>query len=105
MLNDPNNNNAGPVICIDTSFDTPFDDLSESELAIRGRNISLTYGSGNNSNYVLNNLSISVPAAKIYGLLGPSGCGKTSLLRIISGLMRPDSGLVKIFGYRPGKRE
>lgn len=31
--------------------------------------------------FVLNGLSLTVPAGSIYGLLGPSGCGKTSLLR------------------------
>lgn len=102
---DPNNNASStgwPIITIDTTFETSLDDASKVQLAVRARNICLTYGSGSKANYVLNNLSISVPAGAIYGLLGPSGCGKTSLLKIISGLMRPDTGVVKVFGAKPG---
>uniref|UniRef100_A0A1I8GMR1 ABC transporter domain-containing protein n=1 Tax=Macrostomum lignano TaxID=282301 RepID=A0A1I8GMR1_9PLAT len=38
-----------------------------------------------------------------YGLLGPSGCGKTTLLKCIVGRLRPDSGLIRVMGQRPGK--
>lgn len=77
----------------------------DANLAVRARNVCYTYGSGTNTTCVLNNLSISVPVGTIYGLLGPSGCGKTTLLGIISGLMKPESGLVKVFGQTPGSRE
>ncbi|XP_074597764.1 ABC transporter G family member 23-like [Brevipalpus obovatus] len=93
---------AQPVITVDSSFETSFSDISKVKLAVRARNVCLTYGSGAKTNYVLNNLSISVPSGSIYGLLGPSGCGKTSILKIVSGLMKPDSGVVRIFGYKPG---
>ncbi|XP_015781176.1 ABC transporter G family member 20 [Tetranychus urticae] len=103
---DPNNNPSGqpnhPVIAISTTCETS--DSVKTKLAIRGRNLCLTYGSGDKATYVLNNLSISVPAGGIYGLLGPSGCGKTSLLKIISGLTAPDSGTVRVFGSKPGER-
>ncbi|OTF83481.1 hypothetical protein BLA29_003416, partial [Euroglyphus maynei] len=39
---------------------------------------------------------------EIYSLLGPSGCGKTTLLRIIIGCLRPQSGTVQVLGERPG---
>jgi len=41
---------------------------------------------------VLNDISLSVGDNEIMVLLGPSGCGKTTLLKIIAGLMRQDSG-------------
>ncbi|HAT8503194.1 TPA: sulfate ABC transporter ATP-binding protein [Vibrio vulnificus] len=44
----------------------------------------------------LNNVSIEFPSGGLVALLGPSGCGKTSLLRVIAGLERPDSGTVAI---------
>lgn len=43
---------------------------------------------------VLSGLSLSVPARGITALCGPSGCGKTTLLRLIAGLEKPDSGTV-----------
>lgn len=45
---------------------------------------------------VLFDVSLSVPDGKICGLLGPSGCGKTTLVKIISGILKADSGNVYI---------
>lgn len=44
------------------------------------------------------NLSIEVAAGSIYGFLGPNGAGKTTTIRMLLGLIRPDSGGVKLFG-------
>jgi ABC-2 type transport system ATP-binding protein len=49
----------------------------------------------------LDDLSISVAKGEIFGLLGPNGAGKTTLLRILTTLIRPSSGSVKVFGYDP----
>jgi sulfate transport system ATP-binding protein len=59
-------------------------------VAIEVRNIHKRFG-----NFVaLNNISLSFQPGELTALLGPSGCGKTTLLRIIAGLERPDSGQV-----------
>lgn len=42
------------------------------------------------------NVSFTVEAGEVLTLLGPSGCGKTTLLRLIAGLERPDSGQIII---------
>ncbi len=47
---------------------------------------------------ILRDVSFSVNAGQIVSLIGPTGCGKTTLLRIIDGLIRPDSGQVMVNG-------
>ncbi len=46
----------------------------------------------------LQDLSIEFPADSVTCLLGPSGCGKTTLLRLIAGLERPNSGAIRLGG-------
>jgi ABC-2 type transport system ATP-binding protein len=48
----------------------------------------------------LDNVSIDVPQASIYGLLGPNGAGKTTLIRIITQITAPDSGEVYFDGRK-----
>ena len=47
---------------------------------------------------VLDDLSIEVPEGAFCAVVGPSGCGKSTLTRLIAGLMRPDSGEVRLGG-------
>ena len=47
---------------------------------------------------VLDGVSLTVPAGATAALLGPSGCGKTTLLRLLSGLDRPDTGMIEVGG-------
>ncbi len=44
------------------------------------------------------NISLEVRPGEIYGLLGPNGAGKSTSMRIMAGLMHPDSGTVEICG-------
>jgi ABC-2 type transport system ATP-binding protein len=43
-------------------------------------------------------LDLAVRAGEFYTLLGPNGAGKTTTLRIVTGLLRPDSGAISVFG-------
>jgi ABC-2 type transport system ATP-binding protein len=43
-------------------------------------------------------LSLSIRRGEFYALLGPNGAGKTTTLRMVAGLLKPDSGSVGIFG-------
>ncbi len=44
----------------------------------------------------LNNISLSLPAGRIIGLLGPNGSGKTTLLKLIAGLLTPNTGSIRV---------
>jgi sulfate transport system ATP-binding protein len=46
----------------------------------------------------LTDVSVEIPSGSLTALLGPSGGGKSTLLRVIAGLEKPDSGLVEIEG-------
>jgi len=58
-----------------------------------------------NGNPVLEHVSFSVKSGEYLGIIGPNGGGKTTLLKIILGLLRPDSGVVKIFGQKSDELE
>ncbi|MDE0864976.1 MAG: ATP-binding cassette domain-containing protein [Rubripirellula sp.] len=45
-------------------------------------------------------LSFSVQPGEVFGLLGPNGAGKTTTLRMVLGLVKPDSGYAEVDGYR-----
>jgi ABC-2 type transport system ATP-binding protein/sodium transport system ATP-binding protein len=48
----------------------------------------------------VDNVSFSVNPGTVYGLLGPNGAGKTTTMRMVLGLLRPDSGYSEISGMR-----
>ncbi len=50
----------------------------------------------------LDGLSLSVATGSITAVLGPNGTGKTTLIRCCTGLIRPDSGALRVLGLAPG---
>jgi putative ABC transport system ATP-binding protein len=67
-------------------------------MAISLKNVHLTLGSGASKVHILDNVSLEVKFGESLGIVGPSGSGKTSLLMVLSGLERPNSGSVAISG-------
>ncbi len=51
-----------------------------------------------NGNLILKNVNMNIFRGEIYGFIGRNGAGKTTTIRTILGLLKPDSGKIKIFG-------
>ena len=56
-------------------------------------NISVSY---KKNHQILDNVSLNIPKGQILGLLGPNGAGKSTLMNVISGLIKPNYGKIKI---------
>jgi ABC-2 type transport system ATP-binding protein len=50
---------------------------------------------------VLKGISLDIHQGEVFGFLGPNGAGKTTTIKIVTGLIRPDSGRASIFGLAP----
>ena len=59
---------------------------------IEFHNVSLSYG----RRLILDNLNFKINEGQIFGMLGPNGVGKSTIFNLITGLIRPDSGKIKI---------
>src|SRR3954454_13858603 len=68
---------------------------------IEVNNLSFGY---NRKRLLYKNLSLSLPAGNIYGLLGKNGAGKSTLLKNLIGLLFPTCGDVNINGFTPKQR-
>ena len=86
---------------------TPFEELSDE--VVRATELKKTFllsrkqrkieGTGLTKKVAVNGLSFSARKGEIYGLLGPNGAGKTTTLRMISTLIKPDSGDALVCGH------
>jgi ABC-2 type transport system ATP-binding protein len=53
----------------------------------------------------VDNLSFAIAAGERVGFLGPNGAGKTTTLKVLSGLLHPTSGTVRVDGFSPKQRQ
>src|SRR5260370_24520774 len=61
---------------------------------IQTQNLTKSYG----SRVAVNHLSLTVEAKQVHGFLGPNGAGKTTTIKMLVGLLTPDSGSLKSLG-------
>jgi ABC-2 type transport system ATP-binding protein len=65
------------------------------EIAIKTVNLTKYYG----KLLAVDHINFEVKKGEIFGFLGPNGAGKTTTIRILTGVIKPSSGTVKIMGY------
>jgi len=51
--------------------------------------------------FTLNIESVDIHEGRIYGIIGPNGCGKTTAMKLMAGLIQPDSGSIDYEGLEP----
>ena len=68
---------------------------------IEAKFVTKSYG----KTLALNDVSFSIPCGERYALLGPNGAGKSTTLKLLVGLLKPDTGSVRINGHEPFSRE
>lgn len=73
---------------------------SSGQSFVRLEAVSKAYGSGSSRLEVLDQLDLDLPQGQTTSLVGRSGTGKSTLLSLIAGLMRPDSGHIYIGGQQ-----
>ena len=61
---------------------------------IEFENLSLSYG----NRLILDNINFKINQTEIFGMLGPNGVGKSTIFNLITGLIKPSSGKIKING-------
>jgi ABC-2 type transport system ATP-binding protein len=71
--------------------------VDASSLCIEAQFVSKSYG----RTLALNDVSFSIPCGERYALLGPNGAGKSTTLRLLVGLLKPDTGKIRINGNEP----
>lgn len=68
--------------------------MDRNEVCLKANNLRKTY----KDIVAVDSLSLEIEKGEIFGLLGPNGAGKTTSIKMITGLLRPDSGSVFING-------
>jgi ABC-2 type transport system ATP-binding protein len=70
-----------------------------------GNIMSLIVAEGLSKRYgsvvAVDNLNLSLEEGSVTGLIGPNGAGKTTTIKMVLGLLKPDKGMVKVFGQKP----
>ena len=68
--------------------------FKQLDTVIEFENVSLAYG----KRLILDNVNFKINKNSIHGMLGPNGAGKSTIFNLITGLIKPKSGKIKIFG-------
>jgi ABC-2 type transport system ATP-binding protein len=75
--------------------------MNNTNITLRADNLCKSFGGF----VAVDNLSVEIERGEIFGLLGPNGAGKTTSIKMITGLLKSDSGIVLINGENTNKRD
>lgn len=76
--------------------------MKSADFAIETQGMTRAFGGVN----AVENLDLTIPKGTIYGFLGPNGCGKSTSIRMLTGLLSPTSGNIRVLGETlPGAEE
>jgi ABC-2 type transport system ATP-binding protein len=76
-----------------------------SNPAIEIRNLSKTFGKGDQAVRAVRELTLEVESGQVFGFLGPNGAGKSTTIRMLMDLIRPTAGEAYLFGQPTGSLE
>ncbi len=72
--------------------------MTNQNFTIEAENLSRTFSSAVGEVRVVNDISLKVKAGTMTALVGPDGAGKTTFMRMVAGLLKPDSGQLMVLG-------
>jgi len=91
----------GDIVLTETESDTSPTPISTQLASLSGsmelNNISFRYTRSEAK--IINDLTIKITAGQSIAIIGPSGCGKSTLMKIMLGLLKPESGKISIDGF------
>lgn len=74
-----------------------------TEAAIETRQLTREFGSGAGKLVAVEGVNLSVDAGQFFGFLGPNGAGKSTTIKMLTGLLAPTAGSIRILGKELGE--
>ena len=83
-----------------SSSSTILTDSTTSKTAVRVRDVTKTFGTGDGRTVALKGVNFETREGELHLVVGPSGCGKTTLLSVVAGTLDWDAGEIDVIGTR-----
>lgn len=71
---------------------------ASNKIVIEARNVTVTYKFKEKTFHALNNINFRIYEGEVVGIIGHNGAGKSTLCKVMSGILRPDKGILNVFG-------
>lgn len=102
MSSDPSLHNSGPAV-IASALGRSFRQRERN--AGLGEAVRAFFRPVWTEKHAVKNINLSIPSGSVIGLVGANGAGKTTFLKMMSGLLHPTAGEIKVLGHTPHLRE